>query len=137
MESVTAAELFAKLKLHSGENNVQIIVRGQTILKITNGSHSINFTKRTKSQAEAIVEESDLSECTKRRKLREVQKEIHHVPVERRSAKKALELWRDRQGNNYHWALFALTILMRCLAAAVPKLRKTMSMRLIALIVVT
>ena len=60
-----------------------------------------------------------LSDRTKRRKLRDVSLSTWHVPMVQRSAKFALQSWKT-----YHPALFALTMLLRCILNAVPKLRK-------------
>ena len=63
-------------------------------------------------------------ECTdrhKRRKKQDLADQTFSVPVERRSAKAALKFWAP-----LHYHLNVLTMLIRCLAKAVPKLRKTM-----------
>ena len=69
--------------------------------------------------AEAKTETRDMCDRSKRRKFAQVRQNEYHVPMERRSAKYALEQW-----DGYHFALMCLTMLLRCVLSATPSLRK-------------
>ena len=75
--------------------------------------------KVTRSEAIADIEASSSSDCTKRRKKRDLAKQVLSLPPERRSSKFAIQQWDVA----HHRALFALTILMRALVNVFPELR--------------